>query len=186
MYRKGNRYDEIAKTVIDIYIDYNIKSFPIEPKDVCRKLGVAMIAYSEYNNEQRNLLKKKSKDGFFVKGSSDMPPTIFYNDMQQSKGRVRFTIFHELKHYVCEDNNDNEDDLADYFAKYFMCPIPYLLLKNIDTPQEIMSYCETSQSVAYNVQSNIINRRKKYKYKLFDYEIKLIEHLNPVLVEVYH
>ena len=103
MYRKGNRYDEIAKTVIDIYIDYNIKSFPIEPKDVCRKLGVAMIAYSEYNNEQRNLLKKKSKDGFFVKGSSDMPPTIFYNDMQQSKGRVRFTIFHELKHYVCED-----------------------------------------------------------------------------------
>lgn len=186
MYRTGKTYDEIAEVVIDIYIDYDIRTFPVNPKDICRKLGVALVAYSEYNDENRELLEKKSRDGFFVKGSSEMPPTIFYNDKQESEGRVRFTIFHELKHYVCEDDNDDEDDLADYFAKYFMCPIPYLLLKKIDTPPEIMSFCETSLAVAYNVFSNVVNRRRKYDYKLFDYEIRLIEHLDPILVEVYH
>ena len=186
MYRKGKTYDEIAEVVIDIYIDYDIKSFPVDPKDVCRKLGVALVAYSEYGEENRELLEKKSKDGFFVKGASDRPPTIFYNDRQESEGRVRFTIFHELKHYVCEDENDEKDDLADYFAKYFMCPIPYLLLKKIDTPPEIMSFCGTSLSVANNVYYNLENRRRKYEYRLFGYEVRLIEHLSPVLIEVYH
>lgn len=188
MYRNGKTYDEIVEVIIDIYIDYDIRSFPIDPKDVCRKLGVALVAYSEYDNEQRKLLEKKSQDGFFVRGSSDRPPTIFYNDRQESEGRVRFTIFHELKHYVCEDDNDNdnEDDLADYFAKYFMCPIPYLLFKKIDTLPEIMSFCGTSHAVACNVYSNIVNRRRRYDYKLFDNEVRLIEHLDPILVEVYH
>lgn len=185
MYRRGKTYDEIAEVVIDIYIDYGIKSFPVDPKDVCRKLGVSLVAYSEYDDEQRLLLEKKSKDGFFVRGACNLPPTIFYNDRQESEGRIRFTIFHELKHYVCEDDNDDKDDLADYFSKYFMCPIPFLLLKKIDVPLEIMSFCGTSLTVAYNVCSNIENRRKKYNYSLFDYEVRLIEHLNPVLLEAY-
>ena len=64
MYRRGKTYDEIAGVVIDIYIDYGIKSFPVDPKEVCRKLGVALVAYSEYDDEQRMLLEKKSKDGW--------------------------------------------------------------------------------------------------------------------------
>ena len=55
MYRRGKTYDEIAEVVIDIYIDYGIKSFPVDPKEVCRKLGVALLAYSEYDDEQRIL-----------------------------------------------------------------------------------------------------------------------------------
>ena len=84
MYRRGKTYDEIAEVVIDIYIDYGIKSFPVDPKEVCRKLGVALVAYSEYDDEQRMLLEKKSKDGFFVRGACNLPPTIFYNDSQES------------------------------------------------------------------------------------------------------
>ena len=77
MYRKGKTYDEIAEVVMDIYIDYGIKSFPVNPKEICRKLGVALVAYSEYDDEQREILEKKSQDGFFVKESYQKPPAIF-------------------------------------------------------------------------------------------------------------
>lgn len=186
MYRNGKTYDEIAEVVIDIFIDYEIRSFPVDPKDICRKLGVALVPYSEYGDEQRKLLEKRSRDGFFVKKSLEMAPTIYYNDRQESEGRIRFTIFHELKHYVCEDDNDDKDDLADYFARYFMCPIPFLLLKKIDTPPEIMAFCGTSPTVASNVHSNIVNRKRRYGYKLFDYEVRLVGHLEPVLIEAFH
>jgi len=185
MYRTGEIYDEIKKTIIDIYIDYGIVGFPIDETCVCRKMGVALIPYTNYGKEERRLLIKKSQHGFYVPGTADNSPTIFYNDLYESKGAQRLTIFHELKHYVYEDDDDENDDLADFFARYFMCPIPYLLLKKIDTPNEIASVCGTSLEAADNVYSNLHNRRKKYSYHLFDYEIPLINHLDPVLLEVY-
>ena len=185
MYRSGKVYDEIAKTVIQIYLDYDIKSFPIDEKEVCRKMGVALIGYSSMPKEAQALLKKKSEYGFFVPETKDNPPSIYYNDMLESEGAQRFTAFHELKHYVYEDEDEEEDDLADYFSKYFMCPIPYLLLKNIDSVNEVISEFGTSYEAAFYICSNVVNRRNKYGYQVFDYEIELIEHLEPVLLEVY-
>ena len=185
MYRKGTIYDEIKKVIIDIYLDYGFNTFPIDPHEVCRKMGVAVIPYSSFGREQRRLLKKVSEYGFFVPATSKNVATIYYNDFYGSFGAQLLTIFHELKHYVFEDSDDVDDDLADFFARYFMCPIAYLLLKKIDTPNEIVSFCGVSYEAACNVYSNLINRKKKYGYRLFDYEIPLIEHLEPVLLEVY-
>ncbi len=186
MYRNGAKYDAIKKVIIDIFIDYNIKTFPIDEREVCRKMGVALIPYSAYKSCKQELLIKQSSHGFFVPATSNNPPTILYNDSYESKGSQRFTIFHELKHYVFEDCDEADDDLADFFARYFMCPIPYLLLKKIDTPNEIVSYCDVSFVAAYHTYSNIYKRRKTYGYTLFDYEIPLIGHLEPVLLEVYN
>ena len=185
MYRSDETYDSIKKVIIDIYVDYNIKGFPIDEKEVCRKMGIALIPYSEYIGKDLEVLLKKSELGFFVRGTGQMPPTIWYNDSLKSDGAIRFTIFHELKHYVFEDDDDTDDDLADFFARYFMCPIPYLLLKKIDTQNEIVSYCGVSIQAAENASTNIQNRRKKYEYKLFDYEVRLIEQLEPLLLKVY-
>lgn len=185
MYRNGKVYDEIAKTVIQIYLDYDIKTFPVDEKEVCRILGVALVGYSLMRIESHPLLKKESPYGFFVPETPNNPPTIYYNDMVESEGAQRFTIFHELKHYVYEDKDDGEDDLADYFSKYFMCPIPYLLLRNIDLPNEVISEFGTSFEAASYICANIVNRRNKYGYQVFDYEVELIEHLEPVLLEIY-
>lgn len=184
MYRRGYTYDEIKQIIIDIYIDYGIKKFPIDEKEICRKMGVALVPYSSFGEHGMSILKKKSDMGFFVKESIDSPPTIYYNDIRD-RGSARFTIFHELKHYVFEDDDDTDDDLADFFARYFMCPIPYLMLKNIKTTIGIMSFCDTNRNIASHVRSNIINRINKFDYELFDYEVRLIEHIEPVLIEVY-
>lgn len=91
-------------------------------------------------------MKRKSKYGFFVRCTNENPPTIYYNDKFEPYGAVRLTILHELKHYVFDEdaNDEDQDDLADFFGRYFLCPIPYLIMKGIDTENEIISHCGVS------------------------------------------
>ena len=185
MYRDGKIYDEIDKVIIEIFQDYGITRFPIDEKDLCKKMGVALIAYSEFERSERKLLMKKSKSGFFVKESKECPPTIYYNDKIESNGAIRFTIFHELKHYVFDDNDDSDDDLADYFAAHLMCPTAYFMIKGVDTANEIASCCGMSIEAARNACSRIKNHRRKYNRNLFDYEVSLIQLIEPVLLEVH-
>lgn len=185
MHREGNVYDEIDKTIIDIMIDYDIKEFPIDEKLVCKRLGVSLVPYSSLDDSDDSVLQKQSEDAFFVPQLKDRPPTIYYNDRIENEGRKRFSIFHEIKHYVFEDKDDSEDDLADHFARFFMCPVPYLILKGITTPEEIMSFCDVSYTAACNVRKSINNRKHYHGHTVFDYEVKLINHIEPVLVEVY-
>ena len=65
MYRNGSEYGEMDRLIYSIYMDYHITKFPIDPKDVCRKLGVALVPYSAFiSNDSEKLLKKKVKAGF--------------------------------------------------------------------------------------------------------------------------
>ena len=185
MYRNGKVYDEIDKVIIDIFLDYNIKTFPLDEVDICNKMGVALVPYSGFDPNGRSLLLKQSAHGFFVKRSKELPPTIYYNDLFESKGAIRFTIFHELKHYVYDDNNDDDDDLADYFARHFMCPTGYIIQKCLDSPNEIVSYCGMSMEAATYAYIGIVNRKRKYGMGLFDFEIPLINHLEPVILETF-
>ena len=98
MYRDSDTYDEIKKVIIQIYLDYDIREFPIDEEVVCKKLGVSLVPYSEYDRDTRVLLRKRSKCGFFVKGTKGRTPTIYYNDRYESEGARRLTIFHEVKH----------------------------------------------------------------------------------------
>lgn len=60
MYRNGNDYERMARLVIDIYIDYNITSFPVDEKELCRKLGLKLVPYSAYPEKTQKLLRKRS------------------------------------------------------------------------------------------------------------------------------
>ena len=185
--RSGPEYDEIAKVIIQIYIDYDINSFPLDLEMICRLLGVSLIPYSECGPVAKNLLLKKTKKGFFVRGTHESTPTIYYNDYEVTVGEMCYTIAHEIKHYVydeCDDDNE-EDDLADYFARFFLCPIPYLIVKGILSQNDIVSHCKVSLWAASNASSAIRNRMSWHGYKMFDYEIPLMEHLIPVEFELY-
>ena len=72
MYRSGYVYDEIDKVIIDIYLDYNFTSFPLDEREVCSKLGVDLVAYSEFPADKQLLLMKKSKRGFSLKALTGM------------------------------------------------------------------------------------------------------------------
>ena len=177
MYWNGNDYDKMAQLVIDIYVDYNIRSFPVDEKEVCRKLGLKLIPYSEYPEEQQVLLRKRSPDAFFAPATKTTPPTVFYDDKVESYGRLRYNIFHEVKHFVNGDKDDGEynDNMADYFARYFMCPIPYLIEYGINDELTLISDHLVSQQAAHNTMNNVRNRRAVYGDKIFDYEKPLVD-----------
>lgn len=180
MYRIGNEYDELDKLIYSIYVDYDIKAFPIDEKELCRKMKIALVPYSAFSDEAKKLLYKKSKHAFFVKESKENPPTIYYNDMFESEGAIRLSVFHEIGHYICEDEDDSKDDLADYFARHFMCPTAYLMLKGIESPNEIVAFCGVSFEAARNASANIASRKKKLGSKLLSYEKEFIERIDQI------
>lgn len=185
--RRSEEYDEVVKAIIEIYLDYGIKDFPLDLEMICRRLGVSLIPYSERGAAAKALLLKKSAKGFFVRGTHESLPTIYYNDYEVSEGEKRYTIAHEIKHYVydeCSDNSD-DDDLADYFARFFLCPIPYLIVRDISTPEDIIPHCNVSLTAASNASSNIKNRMMYYHHKIFEHEFPLLEQLIPVEFEFY-
>lgn len=185
--RSGQEYDEVVKEISQIFIDYGIKSFPLDLNSICRRLGVSLKSYSECGPEAKDLLLKKSEKGFFVRGTHESPPTIYYNDYDISEKEIRYTIAHEIKHFVydeCEEDN-NDDDLADYFARFFLCPLPYLIILGCISKNDIALHCNVSYTAAGNAASAIRNRMIKYYYRIFDYEFPLMEHLVPEEFELY-
>lgn len=181
MYRKGEKYNDMAKLVSDIYIDYDIRTFPINVEEVCKKMQIVLLPYSYYEPEHRALLKKESTSSFYIRPTTKNPAMILYNDDIKkvgSLGNVRRNVMHEIKHYVCEDTQDNpEDDLADYFGKYFLAPIPYLIVKGIDNLNDIMCTFGVDETMARSILNNVNNRKKKCGKKIFKYEIPLLKHL---------
>ena len=148
---------------------------------VCQKMQIALVPYSYYQLKNKELLKKKSKSSFYVKPTISNPAMILYNDDISevgSLGNIRRNIMHEVKHYVCEDTQDNpDDDLADYFGKYFLAPIPYLIIKGINNCNDIMSIFGVDEEMASFIYKNIRNRKNKHGLKIFDYEKPLLKHL---------
>ena len=185
--RSGQEYDEIVKEIVPIFIDYDIKTFPLDLERLCRLLSVSLIPYSKCGSEAKDLLIKKSKDGFFVRGTHESNPAIYYNDYKSSEGAIRYTISHEIKHYVYDecDADNEDDDLADYFARFLLCPIPYLIVKGILSPDDIKTHCNVSFQAASNASSTIKNRMSWHGYEIFDFEIPLLEHLIPIEFEQY-
>lgn len=181
MYWEGNDYDKMAQLVIDVYKDYQITAFPVDEKEICRKLGLKLIPYSAYSEEDQRLLMKRSPDAFYSPPTLQTPPTIFYNDHISSIGRQRYSIFHEVKHYVNNDSDDDlySDNMADYFSRYFMCPIPYLIVMGINDELTLISDHNVSEAAAKNTISNVRNRRAAYGNTIFEYEKPLIELLCP-------
>ena len=190
MYRSGEKYDRLDQMVINIYVDYGFCNFPLDEKEVCRRMGVALVPYSEHAGKDRELLHKKSKFGFFAPETKENPPTIFFNDDQdelQSPGCIRQTIFHEIKHYVDEDYDESspDDDLAEHFGKYFACPTPYLIVKGITHPSDIISRFGVSAEMACYISDSVRNRMAKYGDKIFDYEKPLIKLLDPIYYDLW-
>lgn len=174
--RKPCEYERIDKLAIELYVDYSLSDFPIDEQSLCRRMGINLVPYSAFEGQGRDILYKHSKEGFLNYGTTSLKPVIFYNDSDDAVyGNIRQTIFHELKHFLEEDKDDSEDDLAEHFGRYLACPTAYLVWKNITDVNEIISTFGVSVTIARYASSNVKNRISKYGHEIFDYEKPLIE-----------
>ena len=175
MYRKGKDYDRMAKLAISVIIDYGIKDFPLDMENLCTRMGFKLVPYSLYE-EKKDLLMKKSKDGFFVM-SKDCIFSIVYNDRYGelwNEARKNQTLGHEIKHILDGDVDDSTDDLCEYFSKYLRCPIPYVIYKGYDSSFELVRDFGISYEQARIVMSNVQNRKRKYGKSILDMNLSYL------------
>lgn len=182
MLRNKRFYKNIRDKIIEIYQDYGIRTFPVDEVDLCRKMGIVLVPYSSLKGEELALAYKRSQNGFYAPMTSETPPMIYYNDNLEevmSYGRIRYTIFHEIKHFVFDDKEESEEneDGAQYFAKYFMCPIPYLVYNNkeFSSIESIRQGFGVSSQVAEYLLDSVERRMYRFGNGLFMREIELLD-----------
>lgn len=179
-----SKYRKLDKDAIQLRIDYCCFSKSLDVFSLARKLGMVLIPYSSLTAKQLNVLKKyseKVKDGFSIMGVIDgeWRCYTFYND-SVSPYRQRFTIAHEIKHFVYgeTDPNDEQEDLANHFARYLMAPcclvIPYVGL----SPFEVADDFDISLDAASNALKAARNRSCLETFNFHDFERRFLKEVD--------
>lgn len=162
------RYTEIRDAVWRLILDMNITKLPIKISKVLTNLNIALYTYQNNYDEIADLgLEEltKTSDGFTVIRRKQY--VIFY-DNTQLPARIRFTLAHELGHIILEsgfsetasgivyttrNNEPNKKDTpeetaANMFAARLLAPSCVLHELKLFTVEEIMQYCNVSETAA--------------------------------------
>lgn len=161
---------KLKKIAYEVLIDRRRFIFPLDVFELCKDMNITLVKYSSLNDESRKLCLKRSDNGFYSFTPNN--PVIFYNDMITTKANIRFTIAHEIKHYVCHDLEETDDVeiLANHFAITLLCPKVLLVYYNITNLFQIMDYFDLSQDSARHVVDATQNRIFVHNNKIFKYE----------------
>ncbi len=151
MARRGKlsdaRYEEIKQEVLYMFEETETDTFPIDCFEIARKLHYILRSYSSLELEELLDAMGISDEGF-SRVEKD-PATgmnryvIYYNDIGHGIRNIRWTIFHEIGHIFLghhdnlPGNEQQEEDEANFFAKYAMCPPPLLHAAECKCPQDV-------------------------------------------------
>ncbi|MDO4605456.1 MAG: ImmA/IrrE family metallo-endopeptidase [Helcococcus sp.] len=170
----NNRYEEIKRIIVELFIKYDVKCIPISGFELASKMGIRVVPYSSCAEEKQKQLLKISEDGFFVE-KADNEFYIYYND-HQNYGRINNTILHEIGHIVLDHTEESElaEAEVNFFAKYALVP-PVLVHKlGLKTYYEISELFDVSLKAAIYALK-YYNKWLKYGSENYtDYELELI------------
>ena len=158
----ANRYDEIREEVANLIEDFGIEVYPFSIWRLLRKMGIRVVPYSLLEGSLRDEVERVWPDAFTFR-PDDFDPSrtiVFYND-SKSRGRIRFTLAHELGHLVLGHPNSDDPQLeaeANFFANYFLAPAPLVIRDSKKDVQTIMSDFVVSFGCARSVLDRTMNR----------------------------
>lgn len=149
--------DLIGNKILSIYQECEIQSFPIDCKLILHHYGFTLYTYKELQNANLALYtaaKNYSNDAFRFRMS------IYYNNCMP-KNRIRFSLMHELGHYILEhkENSDENEQEADYFASYVLAPRIAIRKSGCTTADDIHDQFGVSYAVANRILSDFQHRR---------------------------
>lgn len=169
-----SRYEEIKEAVVSTFEKYGVNCVPVSGFELATKMGVTVIPYSSHKPDIKDLLMKKSEDGFCAQKQCGNW-YIFYNDNRDYR-RINNTILHEIGHIVLDHSEDSE--LAEYevkfFAKYALVPPVLVLRLNLKSPEEIAEMFDVSYQAAiyaWEYYQKWLSRNTGYT----SYEIRLLQ-----------
>lgn len=161
-------YQLINNKIFEIYIECNIKEFPIDCLEILQHYDFRLLTYREIkdsNQELHEIARKFSDDAFRYKRF------ICYND-DVTKGRIRFSLMHELGHYILNHHGttqENEDE-ADYFASCVLAPRAAIWRSGCRTAEDIHNMF----GLSYSASNRALADFQKWRYgKIYDCEKEL-------------
>jgi Zn-dependent peptidase ImmA (M78 family) len=170
VFLSNDRYEEIKKIIIDLFVKYDISCVPVNGFELATKMGITIIPYSA----KSGLLLKKSEDGFCVEKEKNNW-FIFYND-NKSYGRINNTIMHEIGHIVLDHSEDSElaEKEVNFFAKYALAPPALIHKLKLSDPYSIANIFEVSFEAACYAYSYYKKWLKYGSSDYTDYEVTLL------------
>ncbi|MDK6785766.1 ImmA/IrrE family metallo-endopeptidase [Enterococcus faecalis] len=171
-------YGLAQKAAYELVRSSNQKELPLSIKKLIKSIpNLHIQKYSVFAKKRKLTLEETyeildSEEGCLWM-RSDGQYIILYNDMVKNTGRIRFTLAHELGHYILKHNEkttktclarysltNEEYDIfekeANYFAKRLLAPIPLIDLY-ISNWHRIYPHCiEFAFDISFTVANYII------------------------------
>lgn len=171
----NERYEQIKESVVATFEKFGIKTIPIDCFELAQKMGFKIVPFSQLDDEQLNALR--FCEGEAIMFIIDEDKYIFYNDINNNSTRQRFSIFHEIGHYILGHKQESELARleANFFASYAIAPIPLIWKTNCGTILKICKTFDVSFDCATKIIYNFENWQRITKANLKPYEEKLLK-----------
>ena len=176
-------YKEIKESAYDFLDRYSNGRLPINLLDIINKIeNLHLIKYTRFAHDRKLKLKEvcellQSEDGALWYQTVTDTYILLYNDTITNKERIRFTIAHELGHYVLKHNEKTEKTIlsrynltedeyntfekeANFFAKHLLVPFPVLGNYSLFFHQMDDRFIRTVFRVSYSVANYVIGNLK--------------------------
>lgn len=177
---KKLKYSDLQNLAYDFLDTYTDGILPINLSKIINQINnVQLLKYSKFAKLHHMEMPEviswlQSEDGALWYQSSSDSYILLYNDTIKSKERIRFTIAHELGHYVLKHNEMTDKTIisrysltseeysdfereANFFAKHLLVPFP--VLGNYSQFFHVMNadFISYNFNVSYTVAMNVIN-----------------------------
>lgn len=210
-YKKAN-FAEAQKLAYDVIQKSGFSELPINIKKLIKKYkssGLHIQTYTSFARQQSLELNDviyltDSKDGCLWKRKYDTY-ILLYNDTIAYQPTVRFTLAHELGHFILRHHNQTEGEIlsrgtlsksthkyfemeANYFAKRLLAPIPlvdiYTKKWDMIDDQKITKIFGVSSVVSESIIKSLISRAKNTNILLVSHE--MVKNFKKLLTRNFH
>ncbi len=178
MQLNNQRYEQIKESVVATFEKYKVNELPIDCFTLAKQMGYIVVPFSKLDDEQLRAIR--FCEGEAIMFIIDELKYIYYNDIDNNKTRQRFSIFHEIGHFVLGHKEESELARleANFFACYAIAPLPLVWKTNSNSIPKICKKFNVSFECATKIIYNFENWQRITKNKLNDYEERLLKLFN--------
>ncbi len=185
-----------------LIVDMGIDSLPVDVFKLAKDLGIKIIPYSKSNLAMFLIglgMTRRKNDAMYV--SLLGKKYIFYDDNVASKGRIRFTIAHEIGHHVMRHINTGFAFIprcverrkgftgsviereANVFASRLLAPSVVLHYLGITKEEDIAKVCGMSNEAAMYRAERLKKLDQRNCYNMKEIERKVLKNFEGFINE---
>ena len=191
-------YQKARDAAWRILLDCKVDRLPVTLNDVCRKLKIRVLSYSEGARiiERAELVQAMRRTDGMTFYARKTPVILF--DESKPPQRAKFTIAHEVGHIILghvkpgsftpanrepQPGDAPEEQAANQFAARLLSPACVLWGLGIHTPEEIMELCRISRPAAEFRAKRMAELYRRDKFFISPLEREVYKQFQPFIRE---